>query len=116
LNHGSTFCLYKQESLLRSELDASLDDLADNPPLVLREWPRFFDPHEITRFAFIALIVRHEFTRPRDSLVIEAVPSNVINRDHHGLVHLVTNDTTDLLRPRGLVSDHGPASAWFVRA
>jgi hypothetical protein len=96
LNHGVTSPINCKRLL---EICSTLNNLTDNPPLIFGERSGLLNPHKIAFVTRVAVVVRKERAGSGDSLVIQAVSTDVIHRDHDGFIHLVAFDATDFLSP-----------------
>src|SRR6185437_12859951 len=73
-------------------LRGRMQDLADDPTLLFTQRARLFDPHAVTGFAGILLIVRLELVRAPHRLLVDAMPHREVDRHDNRLVHLVRDD------------------------
>src|SRR5215831_18863223 len=68
------------------------DDVLQLPPLQLRQWTRFLDPHNVTDVSLIALVMRVELLIPRDHAPVKRMRLLPRHLHHDRLVHLVRDD------------------------
>src|SRR6266511_3929091 len=72
-----------------------LDDLHDPPALGRRQGPGLGQPDQVALAGRVLLVVGLEPGRPPDRLPVQAVLADVLDLDHHGLVHLVGDHDPD---------------------
>src|SRR5215212_3579247 len=82
----------------------ALQDLAHDPVLRPRQRPRLLDAHHVADPALVALVVRGELAGPLHRLLVERVRAGVLDRDDHGLVHLVAHHAPDLHQAAALLA------------
>src|SRR6266545_5419448 len=93
--------LAELDTVLTVELGSSalvllslLEDLDDPPALGRRQRPGLHQQHPVTDAARVLLVVRVQLVGAADDLAVQGVLDPVLDRDHHGLVHLVADDVT----------------------
>src|SRR5438093_13476227 len=72
-------------------------DLYDPPVLLFADRPGLDQLDPVTHLTEILLIVRFQLGHPAHDLAIEWVRDEPVHRDHHGLVHFVTDDVPEPL-------------------
>src|SRR5262245_25067668 len=75
---------------------AAAQDLLDDPVLVLADRPRLGDDDRVAYLAPVGLVVRLEVARPSQGAAVQAMARHQLDRDDHGLVHLVAGYPPDL--------------------
>src|SRR6266542_4274554 len=67
------------------------EDLADPPPLALRQGPGLLDQHPVADLAPIGLVVGLELLGPSHDPLVAGVAVHALDEDHAGLGHLVAH-------------------------
>src|SRR4029077_19266810 len=85
----------------RAHLDHGLSlrlrqDLAEAPPLQLRERTGLLDPHAVADLRDARFVVRVEAARPLDRPVVARLLNTALDLDDDGLRHLVRDHASDL--------------------
>src|SRR6266545_51423 len=68
-----------------------VEDLADPPPLALRQGPGLLDQHPVADLAPIGLVVGLELLGPSHDPLVAGVAVHALDEDHAGLGHLIAH-------------------------
>jgi hypothetical protein len=75
------------------------ENLDHTPTLFFTQWARFLDSHGITRTALIWLIVSLKAPGNTHGVLVETMFSQGLYGNNDRLIHLVADDSTNLLLP-----------------